>query len=450
MSPTLFESVRSSLARWTCAAVLSLLGASPAFALPAFPGAEGFGAAATGGRGGEIYHVTNLDDSGKGSFRDAVSKPHRMVVFDVGGYIDLKSAVQVADNITIAGQSAPGMGIGVKNYEVSVSKGKNIIVRYMRFRLGLTPKEEKKYSIGCANADTILFDHCSIEWGRWDCIGMESSKNLTYQYCIIGEGIDPQRFGCICESDNVTFSHDLWINDESRNPKAKGTIQYINNVVYNWGVGGLVGGHSAADHTLDAINNYFIKGPGSVKSSPVSEYWPSDKVYQVGNYVKLTPGGTLDGRLVKDGDFTDSGGSPTFLKKASLAAPTYPVTVDTAEAAFAKVVASAGCSIQRDAIDQRLIKEAQSLGASGKLIKDPAEVGGFGTITGGPAPQDSDKDGIPDAWETAHGLNPNDPSDANKLDPSGYTNLEVYLNSLVPPMAPATPPAAANAIASKK
>jgi pectate lyase len=449
MNPTPFKSARSSLAGWTCAAALSLLGASPLLALPAFPGAEGFGAAATGGRGGEIYHVTNLNDSGKGSFRDAVSKPHRMVVFDVGGYVDLKSAVQIADNLTIAGQTAPGMGIGVKNYEVSVSKGKNIIVRYMRFRLGLTPKMEKKYSIGCANAETILFDHCSIEWGRWDCIGMEDSKNLTYQYCIIGEGIDPQRFGCICESDNVTFSHDLWINDESRNPKAKGTIQYINNVVYNWGVGGLVGGHSEADHTLDAINNYFIKGPSSVKSSPVSEYWPSDKVYQVGNYVKLTPGGTLDGRLLKDSDFTDTKDNkgPTFMKKASLASPTYPVTVDTAEAAFAKVVASAGCSIQRDAIDQRLIKDAQSLGASGKLIKDPEDVGGFGTITGGTPPQDSDQDGIPDAWETAHGLNPNDPSDASKLDPSGYTNLEVYLNSLVPS---STPPTPAPAVAAKK
>jgi len=114
---------------------------------PAFPTAEGFGAHATGGRGGEIYHVTTLDDSGPGSFREAVSKGHRIVVFDIGGYIQLKSNVSVASNITIAGQSAPGEGIATRNYEVSFSKSKNVIVRYMRFRLGLTPKMEKKYAV---------------------------------------------------------------------------------------------------------------------------------------------------------------------------------------------------------------------------------------------------------------------------------------------------------------
>src|SRR3954463_505276 len=153
-------------------------------ALPAFPGAEGFGASATGGRGGEIYHVTNLNDAGPGSFRDGVSKGPRTVVFDVGGYIPLKSIVSVASDITIAGQSAPGDGIAIRDYEVSFSKSHNVIVRYIRFRQGLTPRQEKKYAVGLTEGNTIIFDHVSIQWGRWDCIGLSKSRDVTFQHCI--------------------------------------------------------------------------------------------------------------------------------------------------------------------------------------------------------------------------------------------------------------------------
>jgi hypothetical protein len=400
--------------------------------LPAFPGAEGYGALATGGRVGTVYHVTNLNDAGPGSFRDAVSQGHRTVVFDVGGYVDLQSDVHVASNITIAGQTAPGEGIALRNREASFSGDSNVIVRYLRFRPGGTPGEEHKYAIAPEDASDVIFDHCSIEWASWDAIGMSRSHYITLQNCLIGEDIKLQQFGCLCESDDITFSHNLWIDNESRNPKAKGVVEYVNNVVYNWGVTGLAGAHSGTDHWVDVINNYFIKGPTAKSDHFAGEYWPSDHVYQNGNYAALACDGSLDGRLVVPDDFHGEAdhGPPTFAD-TRFTHPIIPATIDTAAAAVDKVLAGAGASLHRDAIDTRLVAQVRSFGKDGKLIDGPADVGGFGDIAGGAAPVDTDKDGIPDAWETAHGLNPTDPTDAAKLTPSGYSNLEVYLNSLV-------------------
>ena len=394
----------------------------------AFPGAEGFGARASGGRGGEVYHVTNLDDSGPGSFRDAVSKEGRIVVFDVAGYIDLKGMVSVRSNITIAGQSAPGEGIGVRNYEVSFSHSKNIIVRYFRFRQGLTPKQEKKYAIGLTEGSNMIFDHCSIQWGRWDCIGMSKSSDITFQNCIIGPGVAPQRFGCLCQSRNVTFSHNLWMSNHSRSPKAKGFVQYINNVVYNWGVCGYVGGHSAGDHAADLIGNYFIAGPSSGKSF-VGQFKATDHIFQEGNYVDLNKDGMLNGRLVEGADFGSGEDAPTLVATNSVKPPT-PVTRDTAQAAYEKVVAGAGCSLLRDGVDKALIADLTSLGTRGSTISDPEEMGGFGEIKGGPAKIKMEGDGIPDAWKARR----KGASDANFAaaddDGDGCTNIEEFLNEL--------------------
>jgi pectate lyase len=374
--------------------------------LPAFPGAEGFGALASGGRGGEIYHVTNLNDHGPGSFRDAASKEHRIVVFDVGGYISLASQVSVASNITIAGQTAPGEGICFKNYNISIGPSHNVIVRYIRLRQGLTPGGQGKTAFGIRNCQNVMVDHVSIEWGRWDCIGFTESKDVTLQYCLIGEGIDPQRFGCLCESDNVTFSHNLWIDNQSRNPKAKGTVQYINNVVYNWGVTGYVGGHSAAVHFADLINNYFIKGPSS-SDRFAGEFAATDHIFQSGNFVDLNRDGQLDGRLAGPEDFP----GPTLIGSPTMKPPV-PVTVDSAADAFEKVIAGAGDSLYRDAIDTRLIQEVNSLGKNGAIIHDPAVVHGFGEINGGPAIRIA-------------------VADPHRVMPSGYTAIEEYLNALV-------------------
>lgn len=398
----------------------------------AFPSAEGFGALATGGRGGEIYHVTNLEDSGPGSFRDAVAKGKRIVVFDVAGYVDLKSMVSVASDITIAGQTAPGEGIATRNYEISFSKSHNVIVRYIRFRQGLTPKQEKKYVIGLTEGSNMIFDHVSVEWGRWDCIGMTKSKDITFQNCIIGPGIAPQRFGSLCESENVTFSHNLWISNQSRNPKSKGVVQYVNNVVYNWGVCGYVGGHSAGNHAADVIGNYFIKGPNSSEHF-AGEFKPTDHIFEKGNVIDMDLDGTLNGKPAKPQDFGSGENAPTLVHNSSIKPPV-EVKLDTAEAAYQKIVASAGCSLRRDSVDTILIADLTSLGKKGKTIKDPAEMGGFGEIHGGPAKITAGGDGIPEAWKKAHHINLLDAHAANSVSNqegiSGYTHIERFINEL--------------------
>ena len=390
----------------TCSAAGELKAATPS-RLVAFPGAEGFGALATGGRGGKIYRVTNLNDHGPGSLRDAVSKGPRIVVFDVAGYIDLATAIKVASDITIAGQTAPGEGICTRNYTFAFDQSHNIIARYFRVRLGLMPKTAKKCTIGLYESRNVILDHVSIEWGRWDCIGFTKATDVTLQYCLIGEGIDPQRFGCLCQSDNVTFSHNLWIDNHSRNPKAKGTVQYVNNVVYNWGGNGYVGGHSAAPHSADLIGNYFIKGPSS-SNRFAGEFTETDLIFQSGNYVDLDRDGQLNGRLALPAEFPNA-----TIVSAPAMHPPVPVTVDSATDACRKVLAAAGDALHRDAIDTRLIKQASSLGKIGAIIHDPADVGGFGKINGGPPRR-------------------NTITDPNGIAPSGYTKIEEYLNSLVP------------------
>jgi pectate lyase len=406
--------------------------------LPAFPGAEGFGAFATGGRGGTVYHVTTLADAGPGSFRDAVSQPRRIVVFDVGGVIKLTANVEVSSDLTIAGQTAPGEGICLYGRSVSLGGQSNIILRYVRFREGIAGDRGKK-SLGMDHASNIIIDHCSVEWGRWDDLGITvQSHDITVQYCLMAEGIHPQSFGALIDSvTNVTLSHNLWMSNESRNPKVKGTVQYINNVVYNWGETGLCGGHSAADHALDVIGNYFIKGPSS-NDRFAGQFYATDHVYQTGNLADLDTDGTLDGQPVAAADFHRADEKtyalPTFLPAPAMH-PRIPVTVDPAPVAYAKIVAGAGCSLRRDVVDRRLIGELTSLGKRGKTLphtddKGEALAGGLVEVVGGSVPLDSDGDGIPDAWETAHGLNPRDAADAAGLDSSGYTHLEIYLNSL--------------------
>jgi pectate lyase len=333
----------------------------------AFPGAEGFGQFANGGRGGETVHVTTLDDSGPGSFRDAVNKPKRTVVFDISGTIQLKSNIAVSSDITLNGDTAPGEGITIYGRSVSFSGQHNIVVRYLRFREGIAG-DKGKCSVNLSNGSNMIFDHCSIEWGRWDCLGLtQGSREITFQNCIIGEGVDPQRFGSLSDSvTNITYSHNLWINNQSRNPKAKGRIQYINNVVYNWGVCGLVGGHSAADHSLDAIGNYFIAGPNS-GSHAVGEFKATDHVFQKDNFFDLDKDGKLEGKLLVAANFGSGEEAPTFANDLTVGS-LKNVTVEPALTAFSNVVAQAGCSLHRDSVDARLIDAVKSFGKRGEII----------------------------------------------------------------------------------
>ena len=342
----------------------------------AFAGAEGFGQFATGGTGGETVHVTTLNDAGPGSFRDAVGKPNRTVVFDVGGVIRLKSNVAVSSHVTLDGSAASGEGVTLYGRSVSFSGENNVIVRYLRFREGIAG-DRGKCSVNLSGGGNMIFDHCSIEWGRWDCLGLtQGSHDITFQNCIIGEGVDPQRFGSLSDTiTNITYSHNLWINNQSRNPKAKGRIQYINNVVYNWGVCGLVGGHSEANHFLDAIGNYFIAGPDS-SSRFTGEYKATDHVFQQDNFADTDKDGTLNGRLVVAADFGSGAEAPTLMTNLTVG-PLTNVTVESAQAGLSNVLAHAGCSLHRDAVDARLIDAVQSFGTRGKIIHDEAEAGGI-------------------------------------------------------------------------
>ena len=230
----------------------------------AFPGAEGFGAYASGGRGGQVVHVTNLNASGVGSLADAVSKPGRFVVFDVGGVINITGkSITIASNVTIAGQTAPGEGITIYGGRVIASKAKNVIIRYIRMRGGKSINSSK-CTLTLDECQNVILDHCSISWGPWDNIHIKDANNITWQNTIIAEGIEPQYFGSITDGTrNWTIHHCLWINNKSRNPKMKCYCEYYNNVVYNF-QNGVVGGHSAADNYQDVINNYFIAGPNGL------------------------------------------------------------------------------------------------------------------------------------------------------------------------------------------
>jgi pectate lyase len=345
----------------------------------AFDGAQGFGRFATGGKGGETVHVTTLDDSGPGSFRDAVSKPHRTVVFDVGGIIRLKSNVSVSSDITLSGDTAPGDGIMLYGRSTSFSTQHNVIIRYLRFREGIQG-DKGKCSVNLSSGSDMIFDHCSIEWGRWDCLGLtQGSHDITFQNCIIGEGVDPQRFGSLTDSvTNITYTHNLWINNQSRNPKAKGRIQYINNAVYNWGVCGLVGGHSGADHFQDVIGNYLIAGPNSNQHA-VGECAKTDHMFLKGNMVDLDKDGKLNGRELAPADFGSGNGAPTFMDAPSNGSLD-GLKIESAEAALANVLAEAGCSLHRDSVDLRLIDAVKSYGTSGKIIHSEQEAGGPGEL----------------------------------------------------------------------
>lgn len=411
--------------------VSMLMSATATFAAGplAFPGAEGFGAYATGGRGGETVHVTNLDDGGPGSLRDAVSKPGRTVVFDVGGVIAVKSQIALSDNLTVAGQTAPG-GITIYGGGISISNHKNVIVRYLTVRSGSKTGRGSK-SLSVLDGTDIIVDHLSIGWGRWDNAGFTGScTDMTLQNCMLEEAIKDQKFGMIIDdAHRISVVRNLWINNRGRNPKGKGDLQYINNVIYNWGNQGFGGGHSGAAWNQDLVGNYMIAGPNSNEKF-FSFLTANDIVYSEGNYVDLDKDGALNGRAWNPEDITVQSATPATKPYNT---PRAGVHVTSALQAVSDAVAAAGNSLHRDAVDRRLIEQLQSFGKLGSNPDGEADVGGMPAatpVTHGPI--DTDADGIPDAWETAHGLDPKDPADGKKIGEGGYTELEIYLNSLVP------------------
>ena len=285
----------------------------------AFPGAEGYGRYALGARASDsptIYHVTNLNDSGEGSLRDAVSQPNRIVIFDVSGIIKLNSRLVFSKNLTIAGQTAPGEGVIVYGNGVSFSNAENIIVRYLRLRMG-TGGDSGKDAAGIANGGNMIFDHLSVCWGldenfsiNWDSKNYEP-YNITIQNSIIGQGIQPHACGGLIQTNGgITLYRNLYIDNKTRNPKVKGLNQYVNNVVYNWGSGGAyILGDTEASSWGEITNNYFIKGPTG-GTNAFTRATKSFQVYHKGNMIDYNKDGILNGIAVTENDFRRDTSNP--------------------------------------------------------------------------------------------------------------------------------------------
>lgn len=352
-------------------------GATAASAV-AFPGAVGYGANATGGAGGTTYHVTNLNDSGSGSFRDAVSGSNRTVVFDVGGYISLDSAVSVKSNITIDGTTAPGDGIGFMAREVSFSNSTNVIVRNVRFREGTLDPAGGKASIALANSSNMIFDHVSVEFAKWDNIDAVGASNITWQESIIADPIG-QQFNAHTEGGPFTWYHDVFVNAHNRSPLAKGNTQYIGNVVYDYQAG-YTAGNSSGHFLHDVVDNYFITGPRTTKASNAYYQMGNQSTYNSGNVLDSNRDGALNGSTLALG-----GGSAALSSPWSGLTQGLVSSAGSAAAAYAHDIAQAG-ALPRDQVDALVIADVTSLGTAGNLWTSQTATGldndGYGTLSG--------------------------------------------------------------------
>lgn len=413
----------------------------------AFPGAEGFGKYTTGGRGGQVYVVTNLNDDGPGSLRDGIQKKGpRIIVFAVSGYIDLKSPLFINNpDVTIAGQTAPGDGICIRHYPLKISTD-NVIIRYLRFRLGDASATQDDAFNGTRQKN-IIIDHCSMSWATDECASFYGNENFTLQWCIISESLNnsvhakgAHGYGGIWGGKKATFHHNLMASHNSRLPRFSGSASvpnspeeladFRNNVIFNWMNNNIYGGEKGR---YNMVNNYFKPGPATSKDKRdriVNPSEPYGKFYVKGNFLEGNEKISETNALGIVADHVDS------------ALVDQPFTVEmisdqSAKEAFEQVLAHAGASHRRDAVDRRIIEEVRNGNpSSGKnndgIIDSQKDVGGWPELKPGKAISDADGDGMPDAWEQQNKLNPNDPADGSKFTLSkSYTNVEVYINDLV-------------------
>lgn len=454
--------------------------------VPAFPGAEGGGKFSFGGRGGKVYVVTNLNDEGEGSFRWACEQGGaRVVVFNVAGIIQLKSPVIIrAPYITIAGHTAPGNGVCIAGESVWINTH-DVIIRYMRFRRGITNVGRRDDAIGGNPVGNIMIDHVSATWGGDenmsmyrhmynDSTGKAEEKlgtvNITIQNSIFAESLDTwnHAFGSTLGGENCTFMRNLWANNTGRNPSIgwNGIFNFANNVIFNWVHRSIDGGDYRASYNI--INNYFKPGPATPRDNPVGhrilkpesgrsklKYLVFGRAYVAGNimegYEKITANNWDGGVQVEDEPNT---GKYTDYIKVSKPLPMPAITIMPAKEAFGYVLENAGATLpKRDAVDQRITEQVKT----GKIkylenvklpetqfkhrrlpidsykqgiITDIAQVGGYPEYKGTPY-KDSDNDGMPDDYETKKGLNPKNATDATlDKDKNGYTNIEDYLNAV--------------------
>ena len=399
----------------------------------AFPEAEGFGRFATGARtnlgSASVYHVTNLNDSGAGSFRDAVSQANRFVVFDVGGVVTLNSVAVISSNVTIAGQTAPG-GFAVYGDRLAFNGANNTVSRYIAVRKGEAGTRED--SVSLSRGSNMIFDHMSVTWGVDETFSMNPDSgqvidNITIQNTVIAQGLD--RLGhsagglmTLGEGSRFSIVKSLFADNVTRNPKVRGENEFINNVIYGYETAGYIMGDTVnmSSHA-NAIGNYFIEGPVD-GSSPFASGTPQFEIYGADNWVDGDRDGLLDGSRI------------TTYPGATVAATpfAFPTTASmTAQQAVSFVTQHAGPTITRDEVDTRIMQGVLSYGTLGGVILRDTDL--FPTFA---APRvafgrlaDTDNDGMPDGWERSRGLNPASATDWKTLS-GGYTNLELYLNEL--------------------
>lgn len=446
--------------------------------VPAFPGAEGSARyTTTGGRGCDVYHVTNLNDSGSGSFRDAVSKGNRFIVFDVSGTIALKSGISISkSNITIAGQTAPGDGICIKNQTIQI-KGNNIIIRFIRCRLGDEGGAENDAMWG-RNQKNIILDHCSFSWCTDECASFYGNANFTMQWCILSESLSnsihdkgAHGYGGIWGGETASFHHNLLAHHNSRTPRLCGSrytnrpnderVDLRNNVYYNWGSG--PGPYSGEGGSYNLINNYHKPGPATSPNIAGRIFQPNADngsnsqakgvwgvFYVNGNYFDATSESlSMTARYNANRSNIDnwngihpnesnaplpSGGINAIRSDIEFKFE-IPAT-HSAQVAYEKVLAYAGASLSRDEVDSRIVDEVRdgtysfegSNGSTGGIIDSQKDVGGWPELKTSNKITDVNKDGIDDAWAEI-----NMPAGATykTIHSSGYSYIELYANSLV-------------------
>lgn len=457
--------------------------------IPAFPGAEGGGAFTPGGRGGKIFVVTSLEDSGKGTFREACEAVGaRVIVFNVSGIIQLKKRISMrAPYVTIAGQTAPGDGICIAGETLEIDTH-DVIIRHMRFRRGATDVTRRDDALGGNPIGNIIIDHCSVSWGLDENISLyrhqfkanEKSQleklpacNITIQNTISSEGLDTYNhaFGSTIGGLNSTFMRNLWADNISRSASIGmyGDFNFINNVIFNWWNRSLDGGDYRS--LFNIINNYYKPGPITPNDQPIryrilkpeSGYMKPKtfgRAYVSGNFVDGSLEVTADNWNggVQLEDFSMEQSKEYFdLIKQSQPFSMPPITIMKAEEAYEYVLNNVGATLpKRDAVDERIIKQVRTGKIEAKdglensigiefikrrlptdsykkgIITHPDQVGGYPEYKG-KSHKDTDNDGMPDNWEKKYGLNPKDPSDAIKdLNGDGYTNIEKYCNGIDP------------------
>lgn len=436
----------------------------------AFPGAEGYGKYAKGGRGGIVYDVTNLNDSGEGTLRAAVeASGPRTVIFRVSGNIELERPIVIKNPyITIAGQTAPGDGICLKNHPLGIDAD-HVIVRYIRVRPGDVSGKDYD-AVSSRYTKHIILDHISASWSIDECMSIYHCDNITVQWCLISESLyrsnhikGSHGFGGIWGSNYSTYHHNLLAHHSSRNPRmasGSGYTDYRNNVIYNWGYQSCYGGEKQQKgnpkfnfSTFNIVANYYKSGPAT-RSGETSYRIASPSFRNETDHGKwyITDNVVEGNEDVSANNW--NGGVQTRIPSEQIKLdkpwPSMPINQQTARQAYKAVLGNTGAVLpKRDAIDSRIIEETRGGFATfeGQAYKkerevaDPSkttgiidsqnDVGGWPELKSSTAPADADHDGMPDNWEKAHGLNPEDSKDGNEVGKDGYTNLEIYLNSLV-------------------